>query len=388
MDKVFCELPWTGKNVKLYNDFERCCCKMQFAPKEKDSIRLRSIKDAFIDGEWHPACNACSSEEKVGGQSFRILQKAAVTEQKISFLEQREKQNLANLEYIDLEFGYTCNMYCMSCGPFASTTWQQIAKIFPWEEKGINDDSLNNFLSLIELHKDTLKKINLYGGDPSVDPMYYKFVDRFLSMGFPKVDLGIVTNGNYSENHLIKFEDSLKKLSVDRRVHITFSLDGVGEEGEFIRGGLKMERFTRNIKSAISFGLRPRLQISVSLLNIENNIKIIEWADAEGLLPYIDIHLNKVSFPEDLSVNVLGNRIKDFLPEWFFDLDRKYPKYYKNMVTFLGTDLDEMKDPDFAKINRFLVRLDDYTNITGLALPEYYQNFKKRLLEILPKSVN
>jgi hypothetical protein len=170
--KKYCEFPWTGKNVKLWNDYERCCCKMPFIPKDKDIERQSQIKQAFINGEQHPACNACWSEENVGGKSFRILQSPVLpTEQKIKFLANKENTGQGTIEFLDLEFGYTCNMYCLSCGPYASTTWQQIAKIYPWPEKSIDEDSLNKFLSLVQHHSNSLKKINLYGGEPSVDPM-------------------------------------------------------------------------------------------------------------------------------------------------------------------------------------------------------------------------
>lgn len=384
--KKYCEFPWTGKNVKLWNDFERCCCKMPFAPREKDQARLSQIKSAFLNGEQHPACNACWSEEDVGGKSFRILQSPVLpTEQKINFLSSQEQ----TLEYVDLEFGYTCNMYCLSCGPYASTTWQQIAKIYPWEEKGINEESLNKFLSLVQDNNKSLKRINLYGGDPSVDPMYYRFIDRFLSMEVPQCELGIVTNGNYSENFLIKFEDSLRRLiDAGRKLFITFSLDGVGEEGEFIRGGLRMDRFTRNIKSVISFGLRPRLQVSVSILNIENNIDIIKWLEEENILNDVDVHFNKVSMPEDLSVNILGNKIRDFLPNGFDELQTTRPKYHRGITNFLGSEINSMAAPNLDKIKRCIKRLDDYVDITRLPLPKYYQNFRIRLSNLVNESVS
>jgi MoaA/NifB/PqqE/SkfB family radical SAM enzyme len=359
---------------------------MAFVPQTQDADRLREIKIDFLDGLQHPACNACWNDENQGGKSFRMLQATTpATAEHILKLTRAEAAGEGTLEYLDLEFGYTCNMYCMSCTPYASTTWQQIMKINPWEdlEKGsIDADSLDKFISLVRKHRSTLRRINLYGGEPSVDPMYYKFIDQFLLSAVSTCTLGIVTNGNYSENYLKKFEDSLNKIIQSRtRILLTFSLDGVGEEGEFIRGGLNMERFTRNIKSAIRFGLRPRLQISVSMLNIENNIEIAKWLEQENLYHAVDVHFNKVSTPHNLSVNNLGNKIKEFLPNES-DL-AKYPKYYNGLMQFLGTDLDNLNPPNQQQLKWFIERLDHYSSITNQPLPSYYEDYRARIQNLI-----
>jgi MoaA/NifB/PqqE/SkfB family radical SAM enzyme len=376
----YCEYPWTIKVVKLFEDSYKFCCKVESLPEAKHQIQLEEVKQDFLKDREHPACSACWNDESRGGKSFRLLQYPASKPQIIEF-NLREQIGKSNLKIIDVEFGYTCNMSCITCGPGYSSTWQHLLKVYPWKTDIDVDQSLNKLKNLMEANKYSLEKINLFGGEPSVDPMYYAVADMFEKETLPKCAIRIITNGNYSENFKIKFEKSIKKFINDgRKIDITMSLDGSGENVEFIRGGLSVNRFINNVRAMIEFGIKPTIQISIGVLNLENYIEIFDYFEKENLLDKVDFRLNKISHPYDLSYNILGKHINDFLPKW---PNEKWKKHKLQFDKFVGDQSLNTSEPDFKKLNDLLNRIDRYSSLSNRPCPDYYNKFKKRITNII-----
>lgn len=376
----YCEYPWTMKVVKLFRDSNKFCCKVESLPSAKHDLVLKEVKKFFLNDQEHPACSACWNDENKGGKSFRLLQYPASKTQIIKF-DAFEHSGYSTLKIIDVEFGYTCNMSCITCGPGYSSTWQQLVKFNPWSGDIDKEKGLEKLRLLMEKNSSSLEKINLFGGEPSVDPMYYAVADLFEKSTLPACSIRIITNGNYSETWKVKFENSIQKFRNDKReLDITMSLDGAGEDVEFIRGGLKIDRFIDNVKAMIEFGVKPTIQISISVLNLENYIKVFELFEKENLLDKVNFRLNKVSHPYDLSYNILGGHIKEFMPVW---PEGKWARHRLQFEDFIGDQRKNNLPPDRHKITELLSRLEKYTNITDRPYTKYYSKFIERLNNLL-----
>jgi uncharacterized radical SAM superfamily Fe-S cluster-containing enzyme len=375
----YCENPWTQSVIKLFDDRIKFCCKVNALPSDKHYTQLNEVKTAFLNNEKHPACNACWNDEAHGGKSFRLLNTSLVSKEELI----KFQANKNNLKILDIEVGYVCNMFCMSCGPNYSSTWQQKLKVNPWETRLFDEKVLENLTITLQKNKNTLQKINVFGGEPSVDPAFYKFVDILKKETLPNCNIKLITNGNYSETFKEKFENSIQALiKSGKTVEITFSLDGAGVEGEFIRGGLDNAKFIKNIKDMLTFGIVPQVQISISILNLENFIEIFKWFESEVILDKVHFHLNKISHPWEFSFNLLGKHIIEFLPVWPITLDDTWQKLHTQFTNFIGTQNNNTA-PNKESLKKFIDRLDMYSIISKKELPEYYILLKTRLNKIL-----
>ena len=378
----YCENPWTQSVVKLFDDRIKFCCKVSALPSEEHYARLAEVKTAFLNDEQHPACSACWNDEKHGGKSFRLLSTTPVTKEQIIKFQEREN----NLKILDIEFGFVCNLFCMSCGPSYSTTWQQKLKINPWESKSFDENVLDRLSVTLQKNKDTLKKINVFGGEPSFDPAFYRFIDILKKEAPPNCRIRIITNGNYSENFKERFENAIITINNSGlRAELTFSLDAAGVNGEFIRGGLDNAKFIKNIKDMINFGITPQVQISISILNLENYIEIFKWFETEGILDKVTFHLNKISHPWEFSCNSLGKHTIDFLPKWPDKRNDTWEKLYNQFLNFIGDQSSNKEPPNKASLKKIINQLDIYASLSQKNLPEYYISLKSRLNNIVNK---
>ena len=373
-----CKFPWTWVNVKVQNDEWRFCCKVPYQDHDKHQETLTSVKESFLNRSKSTSCMACWIPEARQYQSYRLAQGGAVRSEII--LEIYNQQ--PSVEWIDIEFGDTCNMYCLTCGPKNSSLWQQILKIYPNQNDKF-DEAWPRLIELINQNIKSLDHLNLYGGEPSIDPNFYKIVEHLLEYKPEKpIGIQIYTNGNYSDNHRIKFEQAIQDLT-DRgwKVELNFSLDAVGDDVEFIRGGLIFKRFEKNLLTMINKGYVPYINISISVLNIENHVKIYTWLKEKGIADKIIPKFNSVSDPREFNLSILGNKIKDFTIEYPDELINDHWRYFKQRVdNFIN--IESTSTPDKIMINTLIEKILQLEKIKG-SMPLYYKQFVNRLSDMI-----
>ena len=369
-----CKYPWQETFVRLRSDGWKFCCKTNYNTYEENIVRVGNVKKSFLEQQKHPACNSCWREEALGGTSFRISDGAATT---ISHLRKNPPPSI-----IDIDFGDTCNMHCIICNEYSSTVWQTMLKKYPFNED-LFDVSWEKLSKFIVQNQHTLHNINLHGGEPSVDPNFNKMVDSILLLELKsKFNLRIITNGNYSENFKTKFESNIDKLKANTPLDLKliFSLDGVGTEGEFIRGGLNFEKFSSNIKAMIAKNVDVTISISISMLNIENHIDILHWLDKESLGDKVKLKINMVNQPAMFSVANFGKSIHQFLPKWPDELSGHWMSYFIQFEEFIKPQITTSHEPNKAMIQKLLDWITKYNQLAKVqSLPPYYQNFVVRL---------
>ena len=370
-----CKYPWEETFVRLRSDGWKFCCKTTYNTHEENITRVNNVKESFLEQKKHPACGSCWREEALGGTSFRISDGAATTITQL-------RTNPPAPGIVDIDFGDTCNMHCIICNEYSSTVWQSMTKKYPFTED-LFDVSWNKLSAFIVENQHTLHHINLHGGEPSVDPGFNKIVDSILKIGLTNaINLRIITNGNYSENFKTKFESNIDKLKANTplNLNLTFSLDAVGKEGEFIRGGLNFEKFASNLKAMILREVDVTISISISMLNIENHIDILHWLDQEGLGDKVKLKINMVNRPEMFSVANFGNSIHQFLPKWPGELKGHWLTYSKQFEEFIGPQVTTSHQPNKIMIQKLLDWITKYNQLAKVqSLPPYYQNFVVRL---------
>lgn len=371
MNDTTCKFPWSWVNVKVQNDQWRFCCKVKYTDHDSHISKLEEVRDSFLKQEMHQDCNSCWIPESKGYKSYRTAQGGKAThEQVVNFYNKKP-----SVEWIDVEFGDTCNMYCITCGPANSTLWQQIVNVYPNTNDKF-DITWPRLVKLLDENLETIDHLNLYGGEPSLDANFYKIVDSLISYKLTKpIGVQIYTNGNYSDNHRVRFENAIRDLSAagwDVRLH--FSLDAIGEEVEFIRGGLNFKRFEKNLRTMIDSNLTPFVNVTISVLNIENHFKVYDWLLENNLADKVIPKFNSVSNPREFNISILGNKIEEFKTQYPKNLiNDDWERFKKILENFLN--VNSTSEPDRASIKRCVERLKLYSS----EMPEYYKNFIQRL---------
>lgn len=371
MNKL-CKFPWTVNFVSINHDSWKFCCKVRYSSYEQNQESTATVKAAFLDNKQHSICNSCWMEEAKGGVSFRTAESSAATTME-------ELQSNPLLKIIDIEFGDVCNMYCVTCGPYNSSTWQQIIKS-PIANAESKFDSTWAKLKEVIISNPSINHINMHGGEASMDPNFARIIDGLIEIGFKK-RIRIITNGNYSESLKVKFERVIDKL-IDNgnQVELIFSLDTAGQDGEWLRSGLNMTKFIPNILYMVAKNVEVNVNVSISILNLENHIEVLHLLESIGILDKVKIKINTINQPKYYSIANLGNKIHDFLPKtWPVEMSAPWEKYYKNLYAILEPQLttDKPHTPKF--IASLLSRIKYFENTTGNPATEYYRDLLVRL---------
>lgn len=99
------------------------CCKIPVTPL--DPVHgifnrvVTEVRQAIIDNVRSPHCKACWDIIDAGGISRRT---------QLSTHDTYDWENASvtqPVEHIQVKFSKTCQLQCVYCGPWASTTWQK-----------------------------------------------------------------------------------------------------------------------------------------------------------------------------------------------------------------------------------------------------------------------
>ena len=371
MDKS-CKFPWTVNFVRLNDDSWKFCCKVSYTSHEESKVLVDSVKTAFLNNQQHSACNSCWQEEAKGGVSFRTAEPSAATTLDVL-------QSNPPLTIIDIEFGDVCNMYCVTCAPYNSSTWQRLVKSPQASTESKLDRTWEKLKEVIILNP-SIKQINMHGGEPSMDPNFTRIIDNLIEIGFKK-KIRIITNGNYSESLKVKFERTIDRL-IDNgnQVELMFSLDTAGADGEWLRGGLSMTKFIPNILYMTTKNIAVSVNVSISILNLENHIEVLHLLESIGILDKINIKINTINQPSYFSIAKLGDKIHDFLPKnWPTEMSAPWLKHYKNLYAILAPQLNTEHSHSAKSIVLLLNRIKYFEKIASSPVTGYYQDLLTRL---------
>jgi hypothetical protein len=376
----YCKFPWSVNFISLKRDQWKFCCKVQYNTHEENVNLIKEVKNAFLADQQHPACKSCWSEEDKTGISFRTTEDLARTT-----LE--ELKTNPPIEILDLEFGNVCNMYCVTCNPVVSSTWAALTDYKSPDTSDKFDQTWPKVANVITANHDSITHINLHGGEPSMDPIFSKLAENLVDIGYKK-KIRIITNGNYSDSLKTKFEQNINKLlNSGIKVSLVFSLDAAGPDGEWLRGGLNISRWSSNLLYMISLGINIEINISLSILNLENHIDVLHLLDSHQILNKVSLNINLVDLPHYFSIVNLGTATKDFLPQnWPENMTPAWARYHKRFHDTIKTQMITNTPPSVLHLSSLIKRLEYHTKVSGVAPTPYYNDLIVRLKNIIDET--
>lgn len=185
------------------------------------------------------------------------------------------KSDLTTTELLRLDFtvGSVCNAKCIMCNAGSSTTWAAedtkfgVKKYQHIIKAGADIDQI----SQIDVSK--LKQIYFTGGEPF---MSHRLIDMLkhirLHGNISELEFSCNTNGSVEPSkELIELWQQCKD------VNIYFSIDGTGNEFEYIRNPLKWNVVNSNIQFFKTLDVSINIAVSVGVHNIDIMPDIYAW---------------------------------------------------------------------------------------------------------------
>lgn len=268
-------------------------------------------------------CSACKKSEKDYGHSERTRKLKQFEDNLETLLENVEGGTIKfygrNIDFQLRTFGNQCNLDCLMCIPFNSSTRIRQDKQFDhlkmlsfndhhlrYKDKNDYSKLEDEVLELVE-HIDTWQ---VQGGEPFVMKKHYELLDRIIATGHAKnICLEFFTNGTVLKSGNHRMIDYIKQFN---RVSCTISIDGYGINNEYIRRRSNWDQIVENINELRKLkNVEVKVFSTLNLLSVINFHLLREWCE-EMNLP-LESHI--LYSPKELHCRNLPEIVKKIVAE-------------------------------------------------------------------------
>ena len=289
-----------------------------FLSDEMNEVRRRALTGEKIDG-----CSRCYDEEERIDYSSRIRYINQYTDRGYY------PKEVGRIEFKLRHFGNHCNLSCVMCNPWNSTTRAKELKETDTEKyitegygdfyyENLNYKTYQNFVKSILDNIQYIDRFLITGGEPLQMPKLWQFlVDDIPDEHAKNIKIIFDTNLTkltFKDKYI--FNDIAKKYKV---VSLNVSCDNVGNKLGFMRYPIDVDEFENNLFSYHRY--IQNIQISVSTMNILDLDKIYDYYIKNFNLKVVS--LSYVQGPMILSVRNFKDEVKKELEKKYSHFDDK-----------------------------------------------------------------
>jgi hypothetical protein len=288
---TFCYSPWSNIDISPQGALTPCC-KFQMS-KYNDSFNMRTqtlddysgsaflaeIKQEFLQGQWPRGCERCRIEEENNIASKRQLDHKR-------WQHHYQQYDLDSAKWItaSIAFGNTCNLKCITCGPYSSSKWQhEYQTIYNIDIKPVKFYR-NDFVGKFIEQAPGVIHLDIPGGEPFLSGVQEqkKLLNHYITTGqSAHISLHYTTNVTLFPDQ--EWWDIWKHFE---NVDIQLSIDGIGNRYEYIRYPARWTEVVENTKRYIE-KYKDNIQLSVSHTVSAYNIYYLDefftWCYTIGL---------------------------------------------------------------------------------------------------------
>ncbi len=332
------------------------------------SEEMKDLRHKVLNGKKIRQCRRCYDEEDRNGFSSRTR-----------YIDDYERwkgylpTKVGRMGFKLRHFGNYCNLSCVMCNPWNSTTRAKELKESKTEEyvtKGYTDHYYENlnYKSYQKFKQSILDNIHLIdrflitGGEPLQMPKVWQFLMEDIPKENAKnISLIFDTNGTMLQYKKYDFTDLVNRY---KQAHLNVSCDNIGDKLAFQRYPINVDTFENNLMSYNKYV--HRIQVSVSLLNIFNLNEIYKYYKDNFSL---QVSSNSyVVGPFILSVKNLKEEIKQKLITKYKYLETNDKLFYSELKKKADPNLSKMTLEYLDKLAKF--RQMDWRKIWGSQLEE------------------
>ena len=275
---TFCTEPYKQIHFDSRGNLGPCCQfignrpEVQSIDEYLNSSWLNNLKEQLSSGTKIDGCAFCWKQEALGAKSMRQKRNAYY-----------QNKSLDNIEHVMITFGNQCNTACRICNASRSSLIdKQYKEMLP----SVNDPALlklmskkhnwsktktwyKNIIDDIVDRAESIKKIEISGGEPFINVYFDKLIDKLINSKKPLPGLNVTTNGSFTE-------EQIQKLEAFNHLHINFSIDGVEENFyEYLRWPLKWN----DVVSKIDI-LKKYPWLTCEFVIVPHNLNLLNLADS------------------------------------------------------------------------------------------------------------
>lgn len=320
-------------------------------------------RQQMLKGEKPKGCAGCWKTEEEGGVSERQNFNLHFT--KRGYDTSVFKSLTLVPETLCVTFDSLCNFMCSYCDNSKSTTWyNHLRKHGPYkklqtdttrkyetllqkwhltdEEK---DVSLEKFHNYVRSNIKDIKQFYLLGGEPTVSPKFWNFLELLKTIDAKHVDVVIHTNlcpgKDYDITKLEQYKPYIKKF------RITGSLETIKEKAELIRMGTNWQKLETNIFYFMKHNWHLEFDATLSALSIDGFVDFLKYSFdlSDQFNKWIDVSVGLVYSSEFQNIGSLPTNIKTRLHN---DID-EFIKQHGNRIP-AGTNTGLMRRLENIKI--------------------------------------
>jgi len=274
--KTACQLKWNWSTIILTEGTTSSCHRCLKLPLDKDNfdnfhnlphkIKEREI---MLQGKWPTKenggsghCTYCKDIEDSGGTSDR-MHHLKIPNLVPDELEKDKTATSVTPKVLEIFMNKTCNLKCTYCNTKNSTQWTAEAKKFgplynlegkeytPYNyRENVNSHRMlfEKSIQWIQKNGNNLRRLHLLGGETFYQTELEEMLSILGKLKNKHLELNIVSNLMVKQEKFKTDIEKIKKLVVDRnigRFDLTASIDGWGEEAEYVRTGLKIDHWKK-----------------------------------------------------------------------------------------------------------------------------------------------
>jgi len=379
MKKIDCYFPYKQILFDIPRNDVKWCCKMlqassldDFDPQNYFADPLLSdIRNSLEQGVEHSACDLCWKAEEKNVESWRQVE-GKIPEHLQNTDLNKDPYN-KKFQRLELFFDNTCDLACIYCGPWLSSKWAQenektkVFSNFEYVEKNTNEktqkiiDTIRNIGRNANEHERV--DLAFLGGEPFLSPQvkdgkFMRFVDAYYEHAplSSELLLNFITNLNTPDKIFDKNLNVLleaKNKYPNLLVHISMSLECVGEMTELTRFGSNWNQVDKNINKW--------LEQDWINFNFNTAFNALTLSDAANYISYLVKLYNKHKRKISISPNVV------YEPDGLEPsvLDNSFEIYIKNALTILSNNTHCFEDDEGIGWQRLAQNLENISNSLG-----------------------
>jgi len=312
------------------------------------SNNISSLKQTLQKGRRIQECKTCWNQEKNGLKSHRQTGN--------EFWRFRDGNS-----HLDLFLYNDCNAACVYCNLNYSTQWQTEIKnskySIPNAYKKIKFTTITDehkvkileYVKQIALDESKTACIAINGGEPSIYAFRDNFFEDIIETFYKHTDsnrhlrFDFLTNCNSSSTQTTKIANLFeyyKKMYKNFDPIIQPSFESVGKTFEYIRYGVKWDKFSNNIFRWANYHFEKNIVATInsaSLINLTVFLKFVnEYAAVSNGI--VNLQLNELTKPEQFSIKYLD---ESFLI--YFDQSIEYLKKEKVYINNKKQVIENLK---------------------------------------------
>jgi MoaA/NifB/PqqE/SkfB family radical SAM enzyme len=330
--KVFCMAPWIQLHAQTNGHVAPCCMASMHSGNELADLNtnanlstawnneaMQNLRKNMLEGKENRLCINCYKYESLGKKSERQKYNEDYVREAGRVLQtSREGKIAAHFKplYLDLRFSNKCNFKCRICDSSYSALWyeeeQKLGKKpqLPSEKNMYLSDKKGEFRKSLLPLLNEVERIHFAGGEPLIMDEHYDILLYLLGQGLNHVVLSYNTNFSTLK---YKGHNVLDLWSQFPQVEVWASLDGVGEQGDYMRKGQRWNVIEQNILTLkiecphVLFGVNA----TISCFNILHLTELLDYLIEKDLAAPQRIYLYLLFGPAYFSITQLPDTIKE-----------------------------------------------------------------------------